>query len=239
MHQRPQLGSKAAGFAATARGAAPASRDTRPQPTAPGTRAPSPGPARRPPARARVPASGRARPSAPCPARRGGRGAGLPGARGPGARACGPTAPVVARARGRHLARATPGATPRGAGPRRGNRTRRPAGTRTRRPAGTRTGRAAGTRRGARPRTGAGEGFGTTRTGAGAGAPLGASCGAGGECARKSSGSRYACAWPARRTPKCRCGAATERRPLVPTAPSRAPAATACPFLTDSADRCR
>ena len=100
---------------------------------------------------------GRARPRAPCPARRGGRGAGPPGALGParGSRRTDGT--------GRSAGTRPPpgtgtvrGATPRGAGPRRGNRTRRPAGTRTRRPAGTRTGRPAGTRRGARPRTGAG-----------------------------------------------------------------------------------
>ena len=43
--------------------------------------------------------------------------------------------------------------------------------------------------------------------------PLGAHSAGG---ARKSSGSRYACRWPARRTPKCRCGGRDR------TAPARA-----------------
>ena len=53
------------------------------------------------------------------------------------------------------------------------------------------------------------------------------------------SGSTYACRVPASRTPKCRCGAAADRVPVVPTAPRRSPAETRAPARTASDERCR
>ena len=69
--------------------------------------------------------------------------------------------------------------------------------------------------------------------GAGATAGDGSGAGAGGASGgRKSSGSRYAWPVPASRTPKCRCGSATDRRPLTPDRADRLAAATGSPSRT-------